>query len=99
MIGTDTIGAAHDVDGVDIELRSDACRRLVLGEGDHANLRDQIDHRVGIAHGRRVRMFAGLVVGRIVFAIIFDQAVQCCAIGIMRNDQRADLGAQEMIRA
>ena len=45
-IGRDRGGAAHDVDGVDVELARDARRRLVLGEGEHADARHQIDDGV-----------------------------------------------------
>ena len=38
-------GAAHDVDGVDVELAGDARRRLVPGEGDHADAGHEIDDR------------------------------------------------------
>ena len=38
-IGADAGGAAHDVDGVDVEFDGDARRRLVLGEGEHADCR------------------------------------------------------------
>ncbi len=65
-IGADAGGAAHDVDRVDVELAGDARGRLVLGEGDHADARDQIDHRVGIAHRRRIAVFAAIVVGGVV---------------------------------
>ncbi len=74
-IGIDQRRAAHHVDGVDIELAGDARGRLVLGEGDHADARHQIDHRVGIAHRRAVGALAAVVVGGIVGAIGGDQPV------------------------
>ncbi|MNK91836.1 hypothetical protein D3C87_1119510 [compost metagenome] len=43
---------AHDVDGVDVEFAGDTGRRLVLGEGQHADTGDQENHRVRVAHIR-----------------------------------------------
>ena len=44
-------------------------------------------------------MLAALVVGRIVLAIALDQCVEGRALRVMRHDERADLGAQEVIGA
>ena len=44
-------------------------------------------------------MLAALVVGGVVRAIAIDQLVERRTIGIMRHDQWADFGAQEMIGA
>ena len=46
VIGGDARRAAHHVDGVDVELGGDARRRLVLGEGQHADAaaRDRSPH-------------------------------------------------------
>ena len=68
-IGADARGAAHDVDRVDVEFRGDARGRLVLGEGEHADAGHEIDHRVGIAHRRRVGVLAALVIAGVVGAI------------------------------
>ena len=54
-ISADAGGAAHDVDRVDVEFAGDARGRLVLGEGQHADAGNQIDHRVGVAHRGRIR--------------------------------------------
>ena len=62
-VAADARGAAHDVDRVDVEFCGDARGRLVLGEGQHADARDEIDDGVGIAHRRRVRPLAALIVG------------------------------------
>ena len=62
----DRRGAAHHVDGVDVELARDARRRLVLGEGDHADAGHQVDHRIRVAHRRAVGALAALVVGGVV---------------------------------
>ena len=51
-IAADRLGAAHDVDGVAIELGGDPRGRLVLGEGEHAEPGMQHDHRIGVAHAR-----------------------------------------------
>ena len=53
-IGVDAGGAAHDVDRVDVELGRDPGRGLVAGEGQHAHAGHQVDHGVGVAHGRAV---------------------------------------------
>ena len=54
-IGVDRGGAAHHVDGIDVEFGGDAGRRLVAREADHADARDQVDHRIGVAHGAGCR--------------------------------------------
>ena len=60
---------AHDVDGVAVEFRRDPGGRLVLGEGQHADAGNEIDDGVGIAHRRRVRPLAAVVIGGIVGAV------------------------------
>ena len=102
----DRRGAAHHVDGVDVELARDARRRLVLGEGDHADAGHQVDDRVRVAHRRAVGVLAALVVGGVVGAVGLDRRRQAgerrVEIGLGRvevDDQRADLGAQEMVGA
>ncbi len=99
-------GAAHDVDGVDVELAGDAGGGLVAGEGQHADARNQEDDRVGVAHGGRVVMLAVVVVAGVIGAIILQRLVEtgddCIDIRLRRieiDDQRADLGAQEVVRA
>ena len=105
-IAADAGGAAHDVDGVDVELGGDPRRRLVLGEGQHADARNEIDDGVGIAHRRRIRPLAALVIGRVVGAIgreplveRGDDRVEVHRRRIEGEDQRPDLGAQEMVGA
>ncbi len=80
--------------------------RLVLGKGDHADAGDQIDDGVGVAKRRAVGMLAALVIGRIVLAVRLDaglQAFQRCRDirlgGVEIDNQRADLGAQEVVGA
>ncbi len=99
-------GAAHDVDGVDVELAGNAGRGLVLGEGDHAHAGDEIDHRIGIADGGRVVVLAALVIGRVIGAIGGDLIGQAgddgIDIGLLRievDHQRPDFGAQEVVGA
>ena len=75
-ISADAGGAAHDVDRVDVEFAGDARGRLVLGEGQHADAGNQIDHRVGVAHRGRIRTLAALVIGGVLVAIIRELLVQ-----------------------
>ena len=105
-IGVHAIGAAHHVDGVDVELAGDAGGGLVLGEGQHAHAGDQVDDGVGITHGRAVRALAALVIGAVVGAVGFQRIVQAgqhgVDVGVGRVEvqhQRADLGAQEVVGA
>ena len=105
-IAADAGGAAHDVDRVDIEFRRDPRGRLVSGEGEHADAGDEVNDGVGIAHRRRVRPLAALVIGRIVGAIgrkavveRGDDRVEIVRRRIERQHQRPDLRAQEMIGA
>ncbi len=51
----DGLGAAHHVDGVDVELAGHAGGLLVLAEREHPDAGHQHDRRVGAAHGRAVR--------------------------------------------
>ncbi len=98
-IGVDAGGTAHDVDRVDVELRGDPGRCLVAREGQHADPGHQVDHRVRVAHGRAVRVPAALVVAGIVLPVGFDELVELRVVGVGRQHQRADLGAQEMVGA
>ena len=58
------LGAAHDVDRVDVELAGDPRGLLVRPEAEHADARNEDDRRVGTAHRRRVGRRVPLVVGR-----------------------------------
>ena len=98
-IAVDPGGTAHDVDRVDVELGRDPGRGLVAGEGQHADARHEVDHRVGIAHGRAVGVPATFIVAGIVLAVVLDQPVQGRLVGIGRDHERADLGAQEVVGA
>ena len=44
-------------------------------------------------------MLAAGVIGGVVIAILCDQPIKLLAINVMRNNQRLDLGAQEMVGA
>jgi hypothetical protein len=96
-IGVDRGGAAHDVDGVPIELAGDAGGRLVAGEGDHAGAGDEEDDRVRVADRRAVRVPAALVVLGIAGAVVGEPGGKVGSIG--REHQRADLRPQEMVGA
>ena len=98
--------AAHHIDRVDVKLRSNAGRRFVLGEGQHADSGDEIDDRVGVAHRRRVRVFATLIIGGVLGPVVGERLVErgdhCIEIAggwVVGQHERADLRAQEMIRA
>ena len=54
-VGRDALGAAHHVDGVDVELPGDPGGLLVGAEGEHADAGHQDDGRGGAAHRRGVR--------------------------------------------
>ena len=99
-------GAAHHVDGVEVELARDPRRRLVLGEGDHPHPRHEIDDRVRVAQGRAVGMPAALVVGGIILPVGVhrrrkpgQRRVEVGLAGVEVHHQRPDLGAQEMVGA
>ena len=69
VVGRDGLGAAHHVDGVDVELAGHAGRLLVLAEGEHARRPGR-----GRWPGRRRAWRAGVVgvaavVGRVVLAV------------------------------
>ena len=98
-VGVDAGRAAHDVDGVQVELARDPGGRLVAREAQHADARHQVDHRVGVAHRRAVRVPAALVVGGVALPIGLEPPVELAVIDLRRQDQRADLGAQEVVGA
>ena len=102
----DRLGAAHDVDGVDVELAGDPRGLLVGAEGEHADTRAP-----GRSPGRR-RASPGLsgvgvalVVGRVVLPVGLVQLDQPGLDLVQRGSgrqveqHRADLGAQEVVRA
>ena len=102
----DALGPAHDVDRVDEVFGGDARRLLVLLEGEQADARDEQQHRHRVAHRRRVRPLAALVVGGVVGRVALDQRAELrgelrrgLLPGRERHPQRQDLRAQEVIRA
>ncbi len=104
-VGADRLGAAHHVDRVDVELAGHARGLLVLAEREHADAGDQHDRRVGAAHRGAVRRRVALVVGGVVRAVGGVQLAQPRddvlhrRVGRQVDDQRLDLGAQEVVRA
>ena len=104
-VGRQGLGAAHDVDGVDVELAGDAGRLLVGAEPEHADPGHEHDRRVGAAHRRAVGRRVALVVGPIVVAIGGVQLAQpgddVGQLGRRRQveDHRADLRPQEVVGA
>ena len=96
----------HDIDRVDIKLASDARRRLVLGEGQHADARHEIDDGIRIADRRRVRPLAARIVGRVVGAILrqtlierIDDGVEVARLRVEGQHERSNLGAKEVVGA
>ncbi len=100
------LGAAHHVDGVDVELAGDPGGLLVLAEAEHADAGHQHDRRVGAAHRRAVRRRRaarsrpGSPRGRP------SCSSRSRAIDLLERrgrrqveHQRPDLGAQEVVRA
>ena len=57
--GRDRLGAAHDVDRVDVELAGDPGDLLRRAEAEHADAGDEHDRRVGAAHRRAVGAWRG----------------------------------------
>ena len=68
-VGRHRLGAAHDVDRVDVELAGDARGLLVLAVGEHPDAGHEHDGRVGPAHRGGVGGGVALVVGRVVLAV------------------------------
>ena len=102
----DRLGAAHHVDGVDVELAGDPGRLLVGAEGEHADAGHEHDRRVGAAHRRRVRRRRGARSrrgsrrGRRRAARRRRATVSSSgAVAGRSSDERAHLGAQEVVGA
>ena len=75
-VGGDRLGAAHHVDGVDVELAGHARGLLVLAEREHPDAGDQHDRRVRTAHRRAVRGRVPVVVGGVLLAVRRVQLAQ-----------------------
>jgi hypothetical protein len=60
----------HYIDGIEVKLGRHPCRLLVFCKGEHAHARINDHNRIGIAHGRAVGMFAGIVIVRIHGAVL-----------------------------
>ena len=106
LVGVDGRGAAHHVDGVDVELGGDPRRRLVAGERDHAHAGHEVDDGVGVAHGRRVVVPAAFVVAGVIGPVglkrlgqRLEHGVEIGGGGVEVEDEGADLGAQEVVGA
>ncbi len=100
------LGAAHHLDRTVVKLRRDARFALILAPRDHSNARDQ-DHRgIWIAHRRRIRVLAALIIGSVVVAVLFKprgelrlQRVHVFFLRVPVHVERLDLRAQKMVRA
>ena len=75
-VGRDALGAAHDVDGVDVELAGHPRRLLVRAEREHPDAGHQDDGRRGAAHRRRVGRGVPLVVGAVLVAVLLLELVR-----------------------
>ncbi len=100
----DRLGAAHHVDRVEVELRRHSGRLLVGTVGEHPDAGHEHDRRVGATHRRAVGLGVALVVGAVVLAVrsvqlahAADHAVERGVTGQV-DHERADLGAQEVVR-
>ena len=104
-VGRDALGAAHDVDGVDVELTGHPRRLLVRAEREHPDSRHEDDGRRGAAHRGGVRRGVPVVVGAVLLAVLLLEGAQprddLVERGVRRGveQQRPHLGAQEVVRA
>ena len=102
-VGRDPLGAAHDVDGVDVELAGHPRRLLVRAEREHPDPRHEDDGRRGAPHRGGVRRGVPVVVGAVLLAVLRLQLKQPRADLLERSvrcgveEQRAHLGAQEVV--
>ena len=101
----DGLGAAHHVDGVEVELTGNPRGLFVLSVAEHPDPGDQHDRRIGTAHGGGAGGGVPLVVGRVVLAVrgvellqSGDAVVHGC-VGRQIEHHRLHLGAQEVIGA
>ena len=78
-IGGQRLGAAHDVDGVDVELADHTGRLLVLAVREHAYAGHEDDGRVRTARRRRVGRGVSVVVGRVVRSVALVEPGECTA--------------------
>ncbi len=101
----DRLRPPHYIDGVYVELGGDACSLLVLPEGKQTHARNEDDRRIGAAHGGRGLVGVTSVVRLVAGAVFLVQCLQPLGVRIEArrgghvDDQRSDLGAQEMVRA
>ena len=104
-VGRQRLGAAHHVDGVDVELARDAGGLLVGAEREHADAGHEHDGGVRAADrggvARRVGVVIGLVVGAIGLVQLLEasDAVLDGRIGRQVEHHGLDLGAQEVVGA
>ncbi len=102
----DRLGAAHHVDGVDVELGGDPGGLLVGAEREHADAGHEHDRRVGAAHRgasparRGARSRRGSPRGTPAWSSRSRATASSSgAVGGKVEDERADLGAQEVVGA
>ena len=102
----DGFGATHDFDGAVIELRRDAGFGLVLTPSDHTEAGDEDDGRVRVAHRRRVRALAGVVIGSVVLTVLLKRGGELglqrggvFGLGVPVHVERLDLRTEEMVGA
>ena len=102
----DRFRAAHHFDRAVVELRSDARFALVLAPREHSQPWNQHYSRIRIAHRRRVRTLALVVIRFVILSIlnqtVGDRCLQLVDIAARRipiDEERFDLSAEKMIRA
>ncbi len=106
LVAVDGLRPPHDLDRAVVELGRHPRLALVLAPGDHPQPRDEHDGRVGIAHRRRSRPLAALVVRRVVAAVLHEaraedrlQRFDVAGLRVPVGEERLDLGPQEVVGA
>ncbi len=97
--------ALHDADGIRVELAGDTGLSLILAEREHADAGDQNDGWAGVAllgrFGQRVLRVVLGVLGAIGLERGVDERGEFGGLvgWVPVDEQRADLGADEVVRA
>ena len=101
-----SFGPPHDFHGAVVELGRDPRLRLILTPGNHAQAWDEDHGRIRVAHGGRVRTLAGIVIGRVVLAVLLQgggelglQRSSVLGLGIPVHVEWLDLSTKEVVWA
>ena len=97
--------ASHYLNGTVIKLGRHPRLTLVFTPGNHANARNKNNRGTGVAHSRRIFVFAAFVISNVIFAILLqtlfkfvDQLVEIVILRIKVHQQWFNFGTQEMVR-